>query len=232
MHFYLNDMVSEPGPVFPVTFDRAHLQATQSEFNRFRLQEQLGYGLTDAQSNRRAALRGRLKMLTQWHNLPTDPLMKQLVENCMSFLPQNRSTARDLVGTIEWTMPNLASSLQRLRSTNPQAFDETTRAYTAEVDLPGMPVGTFVIERDELFWRRLVKNFKWFDANGGGLRPPMNMSDPRIPQEAKDLFYPGWREPQNRALVRSLTRSFASRVIRAAGGRPGAAGRTSPYDRP
>jgi hypothetical protein len=203
MHFYLNDIMSEqdrpapmnilnPGDVmerYPI------LEELEEEFDA-------GFGLNDENEKLLQEIYGRRGMLMRWQNTTQDPLLKELVESCMQFLPENRTSAANLLEKLEWLMP---SQFLTLRGMESEAFDEATRAFTTESDLPNMAPGNLDIERDARFWRRLMRSYRWLDVTAGNIRPPMNLNDNRIPEEAKDMFYPGRKEEQNKRMAQAIS---------------------------
>jgi hypothetical protein len=109
MHFYLNDIMSEqdrpapmnilnPGDVmerYPI------LEELEEEFDA-------GFGLNDENEKLLQEIYGRRGMLMRWQNTTQDPLLKELVESCMQFLPENRKPPREARVANAFPIPNIA----------------------------------------------------------------------------------------------------------------------------
>jgi hypothetical protein len=123
--------------------------------------------------------------------------LKGLVEKCMAFLPEERIWNTTLVNELEAILPRYRQELQQLMRDAPAEYEKTTRAFTTEADLPDMLPGTAVVDLDALFWRRLVRAYKWLDLTAGNIKPPIDPNDTTIPQEAHDMFAKGRKQNNN-----------------------------------
>lgn len=202
MHFYLNDIMGEQDSPAPMNIlNPGHVMQRYPILDELEEELDAGLGLNDDDEKLRQELYGRRGMLMRWQETEYDPLLKQMVESCMQFLPENRISAANLLQKLEWLMP---SHLSTLRGMDPDAFERATKIFTTEADLPNMAPGDLDIERDARFWRRLMRSYKWLDITAGNIRPTMDLNDDRIPEEAKDMFYPGRKEEQNKRMAEAV----------------------------
>lgn len=203
MHDYLNDMLQhiDIPQTTPIVWDPHHIKLCQAYMDQCKEDINSGYGITDDEQEKFQKASCMRNMLVRWHTGKQDPELKQMVEACMRFLPEERPSAAKLLAQLELVMPSKVSGLAQLYNMGPEALDEATRAFTTESDLPAMQPGNLDVERDERFWRRLRKYYQWIDHTAGNIRPPLDMNDNNIPGEVKDMFYPGYREAQNRLLA-------------------------------
>lgn len=161
-----------------------------------------GQGLTDTHTRLRERLYSIRAMLLRWQNADYSPVLKDLVEQCMAFQPEHRISAADLLAQLEALLPYYWQTLKQMRNLDQRAYDEATRAFTTEADLPHMDPGTADVESDARFWRRLVRGCKWLDISAGNIRPVMDPDDNDIPEEARAMFGRGRKEETTRLTER------------------------------
>lgn len=198
MSNYMDRIVAEQElPVPKNLLDTSNLRVRFAELDAIERMLNMGYGITDVKERLRRELHGTRNMLLGWHTSSYSPELKGLVEKCMAFLPEERIFNTDLLNELEAILPHYWQELQQLMKDDPAEYEKTTRAFTTEAHLPDMLPGTAVVDLDALFWRRLVRAYKWLDLTAGNIKPPIDPNDTTIPQEAHDMFAKGRKQNNN-----------------------------------
>jgi len=156
-----------------------------------------GTGLTNTETRNWEHLYDEYLMLERWESADYNPSLKNLVEQCMAFLPEERISAADLLAQLEALLPNYWQTLKEMRRLDPGEHEKTTKAFTTEADLPQMDPGNLQIDLDANFWKHLVKTCKFLDTDLGNIWPRMDPDDTNVPQEARDMFAPARKQKKN-----------------------------------
>lgn len=202
MSHFLNRIVNEqelPVPMNPL--NPGDIPRRFMNLDLINEQVRAGLGITDAQEKLQYELHGIRRMLIMWLNARYNPALKKLIEQCMGLIPENRISGKDLLAQLEAMLPYYWQTLQQMLIDDPAEYNRATRAFTTEADLPYMQRGTAAIELDALFWRRIVRGFKWLDLTAGNIRPPMDPNDGKIPLEARQMFANGRKQANNNVVI-------------------------------
>jgi hypothetical protein len=139
-----------------------------------------------------------IAMLNRWDEAPYSHTLKEVTEKCLAFRPEKRTNATQLLKEIEDILPRAVARL-----TSPESadfpFDREWKVYSSEADLNDMRPGNVNLERDEVFWWRLVIAYQCVDTSSEMLRPDLKASN--IPKQARDLFASGRRDAKNESLL-------------------------------
>ena len=158
----------------------------------FYARETNGLGVTEGEKEHNEERERTHKMLQNWIDAPCSKL-KNLVEICMAFLPEDRISAADLVTELENWIPKVGEALSQFEEPK---FTAKSRAFTTEADLIDMKLGTTEFDLGSKFWGRLLKSYKWLDTRVGNIRPQLGDNED-IPQAVRDFFAQGYRELKN-----------------------------------
>ena len=137
-----------------------------------------------------------VSMLRRWRDASYSDELKELVEACMNFLPEDRIFPTDLLHDIEVSMHKCINKTGRLTRRSVAAM----KVFTKESDLHEMASGVEHFDRDEDFLMSLHKAYKWLDTESGTIRP--DMDGLAVPDEVRAFFTPSMKERKNKNMLK------------------------------
>jgi serine/threonine protein kinase len=152
------------------------------------------------------------ELLQNWQCANYSDELKNLVEGCLFFKPEDRFTADNLLKGVEFYMHRFIEKELTPMTTE---FSAATKIYATEADLNDMQMGNHDFDKDAEFWDRLAGAYKWLNVEEGIIRPKFNKE---VTEKALVMFYPGYKEAKNEKLLGRLNVQITGEMLDVDGG--------------